>query len=880
MPRKYWFLLALCALLIVPFSSLAAQQPPTISIAVSAFLRNNFDEGIFDDFEARHGVQVYVNYVNSDTYNSGDIEAYLDAIAEYASAADVLTVSQDELTRFATLAGYFLDISPLANADNSLDVNDFFPAAWASVQWDNAVWALPSSLDATMLIYDEQPFNQAGMSYPTTGWMLDDLLSAARELAQYDSNSALVMPGLGMYGSVPTLFRSLYGQDFFDESDSPRLADPVLEDMLNKWLEYQNESQTGSSVVIGTGQPPIRIMGSFGLGLPRQPNEQPPVAIPLPGGSIGLTLNGLAISSGTTQPELAYELAKYLTFNTEFANSPFTGMSARKSIATEQSLAQGSSGSDDVSVTVGGGRALAISGSSPESKAQVISLMPSALSLVDMTFSSYVTLALQAMEQDNLDAHTALLEAEAQAAADLQTASERRSSVSVIVATPPPPVVLQPGEVEIKFGLQSFIQPTLNLAQWQQMAADFTALDPTVGAVTIDDNFGNAAEFAERDDCFYLSSNAVPGLDSTTVMSLDPFLDADPNFNRNDVVGGLMSQLMKEDRTWAYPLTIQPTALNLNSDVFAQAGVPLPDSSWTVEQFVDTLQSLTSYLGKPAVVPRDINGETLMMLIAAYGGLPVDYRTSPATLNFTDPAAIDAIRQVLDLAKAGYIDYQELAGGGGFRMVTISASTADPEAITSDSLGGFRRIIGGRSAQEDPSRLVTYPTGIFNGASFSIGTGYISVNAENPEACYRWLSYVAEHIDVFSMMPARISQINDPVLQVSFGNNADFYRAYSSVLATPNTVVFPSANAGFNSIGDFITQYWLNRAFDNYVLRGGDLETDLADAQRFATEFQQCVAQLPPSDPTPGALGFNAGILECATTADPSAADLFGLPPS
>lgn len=880
MPRKYCFLLALCALLIVPFSSLAAQQPPTISIAVSAFLRNNFDESIFDDFEAQHGVQVYVNYVNSDAYNSGDINTYLDAIAEYASAADVLTVSQDELTRFATLAGYFLDISPLANADSSLDTSDFFPSTWASVQWDNGVWALPTSLDATMLIYDEPPFNQAGMSYPTTGWTLDDLLNAARELAQYDSNGELVMPGLSVYGSVPALLRSLYGQNFFDESGSPRLANPSLEDMLTKWLEYLNESQTGSSVVIGTGQPPMRIIGSFGLGFPRQQNEQPPVAIPLPGGSVGLTLNGLAISSGTTQPELAYELAKYLTFNTEFANSPFTGMSVRQSLASEQALPQGNSGSNDVSVSVGGGMAFAISGSSPEAKAQVINLMPAALSLVDMSFSTYVNTALQAMQQDNLDAHTALLEAEAQAAADLQTAADRRSSVSVIVATPPPPVVLQPGEVEIKFGLQSFIQPTPNLAQWQQMAADFVALDSGVGAVTIDDNFGNVAEFAERDDCFYLSSNAVPSLDNTTVMSLDPFLDADPNFNRNDVVGGLMSQLMKENRTWAYPLTIQPAALNLNSDVFAQAGVPLPDGSWSIEQFVDTIQSLTSYLAKPAVVPRDINGETLMMLIAAYGGLPVDYRTSPAALNFTDPAAVDAIRQVLDLAKAGYIEYQELAGGGGFRMVTISTNTADPEAITSDSLGGFRRIMGGRGTQEDPSRLVSYPTGIFNGASYSIGTGYISANAENPEACYRWLSYVAEHIDIFGMMPARVSQINDPALQVSFGDNAEFYSAYSSILSNPNTVVFPSANAGFNAIGDFITQYWLNRAFDNYVLRDGDLEADLADAQSFAAAFQHCVAQLPPSDPTPGARGFDTGVLECATTADPSTADLFGPPPS
>jgi ABC-type glycerol-3-phosphate transport system substrate-binding protein len=511
---------------------------------------------------------------------------------------------------------------------------------------------------------------------------------------------------------------------------------------------------------------------------------------------------------------------------------------------------------------------------SPEAQAALDQLLPSALTLIQQGYSDYVNAALNTMSSSGIDAHTALQQMEAQAATDLQAAATRRPSVSVVVATPPPPVVLQPGEISLKFGVQSFVQPIPNLDQWQQLATDFASLDPDVGEIVLDTEFGGANAFAERDDCFYLSSNAVQNLDSSVIINIDPYLDADPNFDPNDVVGGLMTQLQKDNYTWAYPLTIQPQALRFNSTVFQQAGVPAPFGSWTVDQFNDALRTLQSYLDEAPFVPRDLNGESLMMLIAAYGGLPLDYRTTPATLKFTDPATMAAIQQVLDLAKNGLIDYEALAAGGGFRVIAVGPND-NPPAITSDALGGFRQIVGGPGADE--SRLVSYPSGTYTGASYTIGTGYISATAQNYDACYRWLSYIAQHVDVFGAMPARLSQINDPAMQASLGNNAAFYSAYALLLGDPNTIVFPAAGNN-SSISDFIIQFWLNRAFDNYVLNDGDLAADLADAQTYAAAYQECVAALPPeATPSggPGIIAINQSILDCASTADPSVASLF-----
>ena len=69
---------------------------------------------------------------------------------------------------------------------------------------------------------------------------------------------------------------------------------------------------------------------------------------------------------------------------------------------------------------------------------------------------------------------------------------------------------------------------------------------------------------------------------------------------------------------------------------------------------------------------------------------------------------------------------------------------------------------------------------------------------------------------------------------------------------------------------------WLNRAFDDYVLNGGDLEASLKDAQVKATAFQQCIDALPPFQPgSGGQQDYFQQLNTCAVQADPSLTGLF-----
>ena len=277
---------------------------------------------------------------------------------------------------------------------------------------------------------------------------------------------------------------------------------------------------------------------------------------------------------------------------------------------------------------------------------------------------------------------------------------------------------------------------------------------------------------------------------------------------------------------------------------------------------------------------RNSGGNYVLMLTAAFGGLPLDYAVDPVGINFTDPANVEALRQVLDLARGGYIDYRQLAnltgggfGGGGNNTIPIFSETLNQFS--------FQRL-SSDDEQENTYRLTAFPQGTqYTPITYTIGTVYISASTANPEACYRWISTIANHPELFTAMPARFSQLSNPETTASLGvDMSAFYAEFANQLQAPNVVEFPSLFGGGNSaVGDFIVQFWLNRAMDRYVLEDGDLDTELADAELFARDYQTCIVSIPPYNPNDFAsqieqLRYFRQFFECATSVDPSMASI------
>jgi ABC-type glycerol-3-phosphate transport system substrate-binding protein len=329
------------------------------------------------------------------------------------------------------------------------------------------------------------------------------------------------------------------------------------------------------------------------------------------------------------------------------------------------------------------------------------------------------------------------------------------------------------------------------------------------------------------------------------------------------------------------PILVSPHILEYNTERFDQAGLLYPDNGWTISEFVDALYMLRDSSGQTPFVLDDYSESGhLFMLIAAFGGLPVDSTSGELELNLTDPTNVEAIRQVLDLAKEGLIAYSPLSN---FSAVSSSAggNSGDAPAVQTHFLSevwqlGDPTIIFGEQG-ENPYRYTTYPYGsAYVPVSFSVKGAYISNQAANPEACYRWISAVSKRPDLFSAMPARRSLINDPAI-VQGSDTVALYNQVDVLLQDPNTMSIPALFAGGGSVTGFLLPHWLYEAFDAYVLNNGDLDTSLKDAQGYAKAFSDCTASIPPFDPsTQNMRDYNRQYADCALKADPRLKSLFG----
>ncbi len=874
--RLRYFVFLLMATLLVGLPLAAQDSTVTLQLAVPEFLSETFDADLIAEFESQNpGIKLNIVSSSGGGFAASPafgINAHLEDMQEYVASADVVFVNSSSLTPESARAGYFLDLSPLTSADPTLNIDDFIPAAWQSFQWDRSVWALPVSTDVILLIYNRKAFDEAGLAYPNGSWTLDDFANAARALTKRDAEGEVTNAGYVDYGNTKYMLRSLLGTSLADMAATPAqpaLTNSALESLLTTWQSLKDEGIIGgvgggnSIVIVGGGGdgPAMSIQQSFGLASFPGVQGDPPGGSLLPGGNAGMEVQGFAISTGTQYPEQAYALAKFLTSSADVANNLFGSTPARKSLAG----IEGDSNQPFADLTY-----------TPENQAVVTEAYDHALPVSEMLFSDYLNVAIDTMEQDIVDAQTALQEAEALAIGNLNTAAERQTTI-VTVATPVPEVVLNPGEIAIKFGLTSFISPLPNQDQWDQIINNFVASDPQVGQIVLDAARDTSLEAMSASyDCYYIPTNSVGDGNLENVLNLDPYMDADPSFDKSDVIGNTLAQVQSDNKTWAFPIVVQPEVLRYNAEMFENAGVQMPEDGWTIDAFTDALKTLKDASPDSSpFIPRGFGSDYLLSLIAGFGGLPLDYRTTPVTINFTDPATVEAIRQMLDLVKAGYIEYTAIGprgGGGAVAVFAIADSSEDTTAISTHSLSALNLFAVEEIVGSNPYRLTTYPQGTqYATISYNVGTAYISVNAQNPEACYRWLSELSRHPELFSAMPARRSLINDPAVTASQSpDTIALYNQIDRLLGQPNVIALPSGFGG--SPQDSWVQSWLNRAFDRYINEDANLEDELAQAEMFAKDYQGCAAAIPPLDTASeqNPRDYFQQFVDCATDVDPT----------
>jgi ABC-type glycerol-3-phosphate transport system substrate-binding protein len=854
----------LLAVLITCFAApiISAQNTRTpIKLFLPLYIKEQLDSAFYSDFEQENPNYTIVietgelNYYPS-AYN---LEQHLSTTQALTSTADVLFVSNVTPSIEATRAGLFLDLRPLIASDMAFDSSVFLPGMLESFTWDDGVWALPAGADLPILAYNATKFDEVGIPYPDANWTINDLAEAARALTVRDENGAVQVPGLVSL-QTNILLRGFVRQPLYDPlTGSVQLTTPENVQVLETLHALNQEGVLNTEYNGDYAEVPLSVNSAWALQqLPGEDQVTLQGTI-FPTGSFIQTM-GFAISAGTANPEGAYALAKYLIGRPSIAEALFATSPAQRSLLEESPTSFNYARTNP---------------RLPEAaRAWIDDVLANPLPGSELLFAEYLTLALNETNVNGGDAFSALQNAEAQANSNLQRAADMRGTLVVQVATPVPTPALNAGEIALRFGIADRISPLPNQRNWENAIDDFVAADNEVGQIQLDVTSPETIQImTERYDCFYVPGSMVDG-DLSLLRNLDPYFDTDPNFDEADFLSGVLNQVQRNDRIWALPTNLQLLLLRYNSRVFEEWGIPAPINGWTVDQFSDALQQLKTSADAPEPFQtRYYGGTHMLMLIAAYGGLPIDFRADPPVIQFTESGTVNAIREVLDLARNGYIAYSELLVGGQI--------TANPnDAIYAE----FFDILSG-TFRGDPSgsyRLATFPRGtLYTPMSFNVGALYISAQSAYADACYRWISYAAQQPDLISAIPVRRSQLNSESFMAL--QNADLNRYFEDVQTTlndPGLVIFPAPyDIGASSARDLLYQVFLYRAFDRYVLEGADLETELANAQTLTEAFQGCTANIPP--PAGGGSDsfgdYSRQFVNCAVEIDPSLKELFGL---
>ncbi len=876
-------LLLLSTLLFVFISvAIAAQETSAIKLSVSDLLVDSV-QPVVDEFEQQTGIRVELvpyNGFGPPLNPSNDIDDYLDKAEEYFSSADVVVVSENttpELTR----AGYLLNLEPLVQSDLSFNAADFYDSMLRAFEWDRGLWALPLSANYIVMTYRPDAFDEAGLTYPTGSWSLSDVGNAARTLIKRDANGNVTTPGLLTFGfgnEVGALMISLLSTPAFDTTvfpSEPQLANPQLAELMAQWLELGKDHLFDFPTSGNVDAMPFQLGQGIIFDILREDGEEQieKQASLLPGGQAGLLVSGYGISSGSQNPDAAYELIKFLINSPTIVNTSFGAQPARR-------IVDGAENEDEIGGSFFSGMRLP-----PEIETIKEELLANAMTNSDLLFSDSITRAYELMESDNLDAESALLRAQTEREKRLQRAVERGQETQVVVERPAEALQLAEGEISLRFANVSFVSTLPNQDLWDTVAQEFAAQDPQVGQVSIKAESPGVSldNFTEKFDCFYSTLNYIDDENLGQFLNIDPLIASDPTYDPNDFVNGTLAQVQINDQIWALPITLIPSIIRYNNDLFNQAGVTPPQGTWTVSEFEDALRSLKNVLpqDKASFQPSLFDNGYILSLIAAYGGLPVDPRTRPETLNFTEPETVAAIRQVLDLAKEGLIDYSSLSGLEQFSFLHDDTSERVP--MYTETLSPFDTssiIIGGETDEGMPSLpntdgIVSYPRGTrYSIVPLDLGSAYISAKTLHAEPCYRFINYIAQRSELFETMPARRSIMNNPnFVATQEPNRLEMFRTIDQMLQEPDALMVP-VNIAEDS---FDKTLWLFEVFDRYVKdEVNDLEADLAQAQQFTNEFTTCVGNITLETASVDDLNeYFDQIKTCATDIDPNAGRFF-----
>jgi multiple sugar transport system substrate-binding protein len=327
--------LALCLTAVVTSGCKGKQGPVTLRcIGWGGIEEAQIIQQAVDEFRKIHpNVQVRLERAPFGEYITKVLTQFSAGIAP-----DVMAINAEQMVSFAS-RDIFVDLKPYVDKDASIKLFDFYPEAIEHYTVNGVLTALPRDIAPVAVIYyNKKKFDEAGLAYPKDDWTEEQFLQTAQKLTKRAAKGRTAQFGyVEDWGVAWDLWVYMHGGSWVDDVQKPTLctldSPAAIEgvqfraDLIHKY--HVAPSPANITAMGGMGNSDLFMNGTtamFFSGIWKTPTfrqikdfEWDVVETPLgPKGlrAFPMSAAGYGILKTSKNPELAYELVKYLSGET------------------------------------------------------------------------------------------------------------------------------------------------------------------------------------------------------------------------------------------------------------------------------------------------------------------------------------------------------------------------------------------------------------------------------------------------------------------------------------------------------------------------------------------------------------------------------------
>ncbi|MCP5098258.1 MAG: extracellular solute-binding protein [Chloroflexi bacterium] len=770
--------------------------------------------------------------------NSSEIDGRLMAqAADVFSSRYVPFFNQDQIVR---------DLTPLMNADPLFNPDDFYTNALQNI--NGRIYTLPILLNFSLIFYNKDIFDAAGMVYPQPDWTWDDFRTMANALTIRDGGTVTQWGFVKPFSSWITLIETQLSSSLIDVRTDPptfRFEDDDVTAVAHQYetlfLADQAALAFADTTLIETGKAAMWT-GSYrsyaaytqiqNLGVITYPIAEHNTQSVTP-----LGVDGFVISAGSENPGAAWKWLTYLSHQGQLIDN--ATLPARLSTAEINQFWQ---------------NAL------PELGETIQAALQTSRPFITNPAYEILDDTMNAILREETDIETAFVQAQITAGQIIATTAVSEEISSPIVVNNADEET-NPDIVTINFWLLN----NDNIESYRALAIQFeTDTNIHINFRFFDFSGGqpDLSNIAPKSDCFrwlYLRDNSY----QTSVLNLDPLIAADPSFNLDDYFPLAVNKFTAQGQLWGLPADINPIIIEYNKDLFDAASIPYPTYEWTTDDFLDIAIELTTGEGQHkqyGFVPDVAESYILVRMLALSSASFIDNSMDPPTTAFTAQSTIEAMRWYTNLSaeygvkplfqaditndqSTGYEEYmrllsEEQAAMWGAHTFPILADVPETANIGA----------------------VPLPSAATNNEFDAYSMGYyISAGTLHRQACWGWIKSLTESVDVLLGVPARQSIAESAAYRQKVGEER--VAAYLASLSRITTSSPSIRDADYWWMSPF--DFWLARAHDQITLNNISVEDAMATAQQTFDTYRACVIEK-------NAFDSRKLLNQCAITVDPT----------